>query len=85
LENSYSARVSAPITRNRVVAPRFNRRAWGSRTVPLASLRTGAASDTKSDPLGVVLREYPGCVIAGMICFFAFFGIALGLGAWLPN
>ena len=24
-------------------------------------------------------------MIAGMICFFAFFGIALGLGAWLPN
>jgi putative MFS transporter len=57
----------------------------GLRTVPLASLRTGAASDTKSDPLGIVLREYPGRVIAGMICFFAFFGIALGLGAWLPN
>ena len=57
----------------------------GMRTVPLASLRTGAASDTKSDPLGIVLREYPGRVIAGMICFFAFFGIALGLGAWLPN
>ena len=50
------------------------------RTVPLASLRIGAASDTKSDPLGIVLREYPGRVIAGMICFFAFFGIALGLG-----
>ena len=29
----------------------------GLRTVPLASLRTGAASDTKSDPLGIVLRE----------------------------
>ena len=57
----------------------------GLRTVPLASLRTGAASDIKSDPLGIVLREYPGRVIAGMICFFAFFGIALGLGAWLPN
>ena len=38
----------------------------GLRTVPLASLRTGAASDTKSDPLGIVLREYPGRVIAGM-------------------
>src|ERR1700687_1774927 len=57
----------------------------GLRTVPLASLRTGAASDTKSDPLGIVLRNYPGRVAAGMICFFAFFGIALGLGAWLPN
>jgi putative MFS transporter len=57
----------------------------GLSTVPLASLQAGAASDTKSDPLGIVLREYPARVIAGMICFFAFFGIALGLGAWLPN
>src|SRR5712691_8960778 len=57
----------------------------GLRTVPLASLRTGAASDTKSDPIATVLREYPIRVIAGMICFFAFFSIALGLGAWLPN
>ena len=24
-------------------------------------------------------------VIAGMICFTAFFGVAIGLGAWLPN
>ena len=35
--------------------------------------------------MGIVLREYPGRVAAGMICFAAFFGIALGLGAWLPN
>jgi len=57
----------------------------GLRTVPLNTLRTDAASDTHSDPIGIVLREYPRRVIAGMICFFAFFGIALGLGAWLPN
>jgi putative MFS transporter len=57
----------------------------GLRTVPLSSLRTDAASDTQSDPIATVLREYPGRVVAGMICFFAFFGIALGLGAWLPN
>ena len=57
----------------------------GLRTVPLASLRTDAASDAKSDPIAVVFRDYPGRVIAGMMCFFAFFGIALGLGAWLPN
>jgi putative MFS transporter len=54
-------------------------------TVPLETLRRDAASDTHSDPIGLVLREYPGRVIAGMICFFAFFSIALGLGAWLPN
>jgi putative MFS transporter len=57
----------------------------GLRTVPLATLRTDAASDTKSDPIGIVLRNYPGRVAAGMMCFMAFFGIALGLGAWLPN
>src|SRR6202162_6343969 len=57
----------------------------GLRTVPLSSLSTDAASDTKSDPIGIVLRNYPRRVVAGMICFFAFFSIALGLGAWLPN
>jgi MFS transporter, putative metabolite:H+ symporter len=57
----------------------------GLRTVPLNTLRTGAASDAHSDPFLVVFRQYPGRVVAGMICFSAFFGIALGLGAWLPN
>ncbi len=57
----------------------------GLRTVPLETLATDAASDTKSDPIGIVFRNYPRRVIAGMICFFAFFSIALGLGAWLPN
>ncbi len=55
-------------------------------TVPsLDSLTTDAASDTKSDPIAVVFRQYPRNVIASMICFFAFFGIANGLGTWLPN
>jgi len=54
-------------------------------TPPLSSLTTDAASDTKSDPFGVVFRMFPGRVIAGMICFTAFFGVAIGLGAWLPN
>ena len=57
----------------------------GVRTPPLSSLSTDAASDTKSDPFGVIFREFPYRVIAGMICFIAFFGVALGLGAWLPN
>src|SRR5580693_6464816 len=57
----------------------------GISTPPLESLSTDAASDTHSDPIGIVWRNYPGRVIAGMICFFAFFSIALGLGAWLPN
>src|SRR5258708_36390440 len=28
---------------------------------------------------------FPVRVIAGMICFSAFFGVAIGLGTWLPN
>jgi MFS transporter, putative metabolite:H+ symporter len=52
---------------------------------PTQPLSTGAASDTRSDPFGVVFRMFPKRVIAGMICFTAFFGIAIGLGAWLPN
>ncbi|HEX5212897.1 MAG TPA: MFS transporter [Pseudolabrys sp.] len=57
----------------------------GISTPPLNSLSTDAASNTKSDPFGVVFSKFPGRVIAGMICFTAFFGVAIGLGAWLPN
>jgi MFS transporter, putative metabolite:H+ symporter len=52
---------------------------------PTEPLSTDAASNTKSDPIGVVLSMFPVRVIAGMICFTAFFGVAIGLGAWLPN
>ena len=52
---------------------------------PTEKLTQDAASDTKSDPFGVVFKMFPGRVIAGMICFTAFFGVAIGLGAWLPN
>ena len=52
---------------------------------PTEQLSTDAASNTKSDPFGVVFSQFPVRVIAGMICFTAFFGIAIGLGAWLPN
>jgi MFS transporter, putative metabolite:H+ symporter len=45
--------------------------------------RLGIAGPTQ--PLLLVLRMFPRRVIAGMICFTAFFGIAVGLGAWLPN
>jgi MFS transporter, putative metabolite:H+ symporter len=57
----------------------------GLRSVSITTLATDAASNARSDPLLVVLRQYPRRVIAGMICFYAFFSIALGLGAWLPN
>jgi len=52
---------------------------------PTKPLSTDAASNTKSDPFSVVFSKYPGRVIAGMICFTAFFGIAIGFTAWLPN
>src|ERR1700751_3803921 len=52
---------------------------------PKEPLATDAASNTRSDPFALVFRMFPRRVIAGMICFTAFFGIAVGLGAWLPN
>jgi putative MFS transporter len=52
---------------------------------PTEPLATGAASDTKSDPFAIVFRMFPTRVVAGMICFSAFFGVAIGLGTWLPN
>jgi putative MFS transporter len=52
---------------------------------PREALTSDAASNTHSDPIGVVFRLYRGRVIAGMVCFVAFFGVALGLGTWLPN
>jgi putative MFS transporter len=52
---------------------------------PKETLTTDAASNTKSDPFAVVFRQFPIRVVAGMICFTAFFGVAIGLGAWLPN
>ena len=57
----------------------------GIATPPLSSLTSDAASNTKSDPFAVVFKMFPRRVIAGMICFTAFFGVAIGLGAWLPN
>jgi putative MFS transporter len=52
---------------------------------PKEELSTDAASNTKSDPFAVVFRMFPVRVVAGMICFAAFFGVAIGLGTWLPN
>jgi putative MFS transporter len=49
------------------------------------TLITDAASNSQSDPIGLVFRHYRGRVIAAMVCFVAFFGVALGLGTWLPN
>jgi putative MFS transporter len=52
---------------------------------PSEPLTTSPASDTKSDPFGIVFKMFPKRVVAGMICFSAFFGVAIGLGTWLPN
>ncbi len=52
---------------------------------PKEPLTTDAASDTKSDPFAIVFKMFPLRVVAGMICFSAFFGVAIGLGTWLPN
>jgi putative MFS transporter len=52
---------------------------------PREPLTTDALADIRSDPMGVVFRRYRGRIIASMICFFAFFTAALGLGGWLPN
>ncbi len=42
-------------------------------------------ADIRSDPMAVVFRRYRGRIIAAMICFFAVFSAAVGLGGWLPN
>ena len=52
---------------------------------PQEPLTTDAASDSKSDPFAVVFSQFPVRVVAGMICFSAFFGVAIGLGGWLPS
>jgi putative MFS transporter len=52
---------------------------------PSEALIADAASNTSSDPIAVVFRHYRTSVLAGMVCFVAFFGVALGLGAWLPS
>ncbi len=49
------------------------------------ALVADALADIRSDPMGVVFRRYRGRILAAMICFFAFFSAAVGLGGWLPN
>src|ERR1700688_275375 len=57
----------------------------GVSTPPLNTLSTDAASNTRRHPFNLVFSKFPVRVIAGMICFTAFFGIAIGFTAWLPN
>ncbi|HUC10452.1 MAG TPA: MFS transporter [Stellaceae bacterium] len=49
------------------------------------TLVVDALADIRSDPMAVVFHRYRGRIIAAMICFFAFFSAAVGLGGWLPN
>jgi MFS transporter, putative metabolite:H+ symporter len=52
---------------------------------PAERLVADETADIRSDPIGVVFRLYRRRILAAMICFFAFFSAALGLGGWLPN
>jgi MFS transporter, putative metabolite:H+ symporter len=52
---------------------------------PQERLSIDAASDSHSDPFMVVLRHFPRRLIAGMICFSAFFSVTIGFGTWLPG
>lgn len=52
---------------------------------PAGPLTSDAASDTQSDPFMVVFRHFPRRLIAGMICFSAFFSVTIGFGTWLPG
>ncbi|MGB8576222.1 MAG: MFS transporter [Pseudolabrys sp.] len=52
---------------------------------PKEPLSESVAGGSKSDPFAVVFKMFPKRVVAGMICFSAFFGTAIGLGTWLPN
>jgi len=79
---AYAGEYSPKRIRGRILAIVLSRLGIAGPTQPLA---TDAASNTRSDPVLLVLRMFPRRVIAGMICFTAFFGIAVGLGAWLPN
>ncbi|HEY3909446.1 MAG TPA: MFS transporter [Stellaceae bacterium] len=55
------------------------------RPPPGEELVIDALADIRSDPMAVVFRRYRGRIIAAMVCFFAFFSAAVGLGGWLPN
>ncbi len=55
------------------------------RPAPGETLIADAASNTRTDPIVVVFRHYRRQVLLGMVCFVAFFGVALGLGTWLPS
>jgi putative MFS transporter len=52
---------------------------------PKEHLSADAASNTRSDPFMVVFRYFPRRLIAGMICFSAFFSVTIGFGTWLPG
>ena len=59
--------------------PARHRRARRSRSPPTPRATPRAIRSASCS------RMFPMRVIAGMICFSAFFGVAIGLGAWLPN
>jgi len=52
---------------------------------PRSTLVDVAAAEPHGDPFMVVFRRFPGRLIAGMICFSAFFSVTIGFGTWLPD
>ncbi len=52
---------------------------------PAATFAASPPVAAASDPFGIVFRQYRRRVVAGMICFSAFFSVTIGFGTWLPN
>lgn len=52
---------------------------------PQQPLADETVATAQADPFGIVFRQYRRRVIAGMICFSAFFSVTIGFGSWLPN
>jgi putative MFS transporter len=52
---------------------------------PMEPLTTDAASNTMSDPVLVVFRQFPVRVIAGIVCFTTYYGFGVSVGTWLPS
>ena len=52
---------------------------------PGETLVVDGISDTHSDPIGVVFREYPRQILTAMLAFFAIFGVVYIVATWLPS
>jgi len=52
---------------------------------PAHAFAASPPATTSKDPFRIVFSQYRRRVIAGMICFSAFFSVTIGFGSWLPN